>query len=193
MFPASHIVGQVSLDFIAEGKLEVVAVVPKLFRIVSFDRSFLVTFHVDHTVVDIDGNGFELARSEEFSEDLEVGISQHLGCFVTEVPQKARYRFGFFDRNGKFIDQGIALQQFQPFQFINPNKVTMFRRDLQHHAFFKTGLEDFGSFFHASTSRGAGSNCGRSYNYRGPLPYSFSKFDGNFGVKFLINGQIRFF
>jgi len=34
------------------------------------------------------------------------------------------YRFRFFDRNGKLVDQGIALQQFQPFQFVNSYEVT---------------------------------------------------------------------
>ena len=29
-----------------------------------------------------------------------------------------------FDRDGKFIDQRIALQQFQSFQLINPNEIT---------------------------------------------------------------------
>jgi hypothetical protein len=48
-----------------------------------------VTFHVDHTAVDIDGNGFELALSQQLSEDLEVDFSEHLGCFVAEIPQKS--------------------------------------------------------------------------------------------------------
>ncbi len=45
-----------------------------------FCRSFLVTFHIDHTAVDIDGDRFEFALSEELTEDLEVDFSQHLGC-----------------------------------------------------------------------------------------------------------------
>ena len=39
-----------------ESKLEVVTVVPKLFGIVSFDRTFLVTFYVNYTAIDIDSN-----------------------------------------------------------------------------------------------------------------------------------------
>ena len=45
-----------------------------------------------------------------------------MGCFVTEVSQKTLYRFRLFDRNIKLIDEGIALQKFQSFQFINPNE-----------------------------------------------------------------------
>ena len=50
-------------------------------------------------------------------------FEQHVGGFVAEISQKSWYRFRFFDRNGKFIDQGIALQQFQPFQFVYANEV----------------------------------------------------------------------
>ena len=39
--------------------------------------------------IDINGDGFELALSQQLSEDLEVDFSQHVGCFVTEVSQKA--------------------------------------------------------------------------------------------------------
>ena len=31
--------------------------------------------------------------------------------------------FRFFDRNVKLVDQGITLQQFQPFQFVNADQV----------------------------------------------------------------------
>src|SRR5450759_1045075 len=86
---ASHKSSDIGLQFITESKLEVVTVVPKLFGIVSFCRSFLVTFHIDHTAVNIDGNGFELALSQQLSEDLEVDFSQNLCCFVSEVPQKS--------------------------------------------------------------------------------------------------------
>ena len=82
-----------------------------------------MTVHIDPTAVDIDGNGFEFFLSEEVSEDLEFDFSEHLGCFVAEVSPKTGYRFRSFDRNGKLVDQGIALQQFQPYQFINSNKV----------------------------------------------------------------------
>jgi hypothetical protein len=50
-------------------------------------------------------------------------FSQHLGGLVAEVSQESGYRFWFFDRNVKLVDQGIALQQFQPFQFVKANKV----------------------------------------------------------------------
>jgi hypothetical protein len=56
-----------------------------------------VTFHIDHTAVDIDGDRFEFALSKELSEDLEVDFSQNLGCFIAEVSQKSGYRFRFFD------------------------------------------------------------------------------------------------
>jgi hypothetical protein len=42
---------------------------------------------------------------------------------LLKYPKKPGYRFRFFDRNGKLIEQGIALQQFQPFQFVNSNEV----------------------------------------------------------------------
>ena len=71
-----------------------------------------------HTAVNIDGDGFELAFSQELSKEFEIYFPQHLGRFVTEVSQESGYRFRFFGRNGKLTDQGIALQQFQPFQFV---------------------------------------------------------------------------
>jgi hypothetical protein len=83
-----------------------------------------MAFNVDDTAVNIDGYRFELALSQQLSEDFEIDFPKHLGRFVAEVSQKPRYRFRFFDRNGKLVDQGIALQQFQPFQFVNSNKVT---------------------------------------------------------------------
>ena len=55
---ASYKSSNICLQFITECKLDVVTVVPKLFGIKSFDRTFLVTFHVDNTAVDIDGDGF---------------------------------------------------------------------------------------------------------------------------------------
>ena len=57
---------------------------------------------------------------------LYVGISNCHRCVILIVVnrQKPGYRFRFFDRNGKLVDQGIALQQFQPFQFVNSNEVT---------------------------------------------------------------------
>jgi hypothetical protein len=82
-----------------------------------------MAFDIYHTTVNIDGDGFELALSQELSEEFEINFPQHLGRFVAEVSKKPGYRFRFFDRNGKLIDQGIALQQFQPFQFVNSNEV----------------------------------------------------------------------
>jgi hypothetical protein len=56
---------------------------------------------------------------------------------LAEVSQKPRYRFRFFDRNGKLVDQGIALQQFQPIQFVNSNEVTAEHGlDMVHFGFF---------------------------------------------------------
>lgn len=83
-----------------------------------------MAFDIYHTAVNIDGDGFAIAHSQEPSKEFEIDFPQHLGCFVTEVSQESGYRFRFFDRNGKLIDQGIALQQFQPFQFVNSNEVT---------------------------------------------------------------------
>jgi len=53
---ASYKSSDISLQFITESKLEVETVVPKLFGIVSFDRTFLVTFYVNYTAIDIDSN-----------------------------------------------------------------------------------------------------------------------------------------
>jgi hypothetical protein len=82
-----------------------------------------MTFHIDDTAVNIDGDGFELAPPQELSEDFEFDFSQHLGSLVAEVSQESGYRFRFFDRNVKLADQGIALQQFQPFKFVDANQV----------------------------------------------------------------------
>ncbi len=84
----------------------------------------LMAFDIDYTAVHIDGDGFELGLYQELSEEFEIDLTQHLGRFVTEVSQKPRYRFRFFDRNVELVDQGIALQQFQPFQFVNSNEVS---------------------------------------------------------------------
>jgi hypothetical protein len=83
-----------------------------------------MAFDIYHTAVNIDGDGFELALSQKLSEEFEIDFSQHLGGLVAEVSQEPRYRFRFFDRNGKLVDQRIVLQQFQPFQFVNSNEVT---------------------------------------------------------------------
>jgi hypothetical protein len=83
-----------------------------------------MAFDIYHTAVHIDGDGFELALSQELSEEFDIDLPQHLGRFVTEVSQEPRYRFRFLDRNGILVDQGIALQQFQPFQFVNSNEIT---------------------------------------------------------------------
>lgn len=45
---AAHKSSDKSLKFIAEGKLNVVTVVPRLFGIVPFDSALLMAFHVDH-------------------------------------------------------------------------------------------------------------------------------------------------
>jgi hypothetical protein len=65
---------------------------------------------IDHTTVDIDGDGFELTLSQQLFEEFEIDFPEHLGRFVAEVSQEPGYRFRFFDGNGKLIDQGIALQ-----------------------------------------------------------------------------------
>ena len=104
-------------------KLEVITAVSRLFWIVTFYCPLLMAFDIYHTAVNIDGDGFELALSQELSEEFEIDFPQHLGRFVTEVSQEPGYRFRFFDRNSKLVDQGIALQQFQPFQFVIPMKL----------------------------------------------------------------------
>jgi hypothetical protein len=40
--------------------MDVITVVSNHLGIVSFDRTFLVALHIDHTAVDINGYGFEL-------------------------------------------------------------------------------------------------------------------------------------
>ena len=94
-----------------------------LFQIVTFSCPLPIAVDVYHTAFNVDRNGFELAFSQELSEELETDLPQHLGRFVTEVSQEPRCHFRFFDRNGKFVYQGIALLQFQPFQFVNSIEV----------------------------------------------------------------------
>ena len=60
-----------------------------LLGIVSFDSTFLVAFHINHTAVDINGDDFELALLQQLFEDLEFDFSQHAGCFVAKVSQKS--------------------------------------------------------------------------------------------------------
>jgi hypothetical protein len=79
---------------------------------------------IDHTAVDIEGDGFELTLSQQLFEEFEIDFPQHLGRFVAKVSQEPGYCFRFFDGNGKLFDQGIALQQFQTFEFVNSDEVT---------------------------------------------------------------------
>lgn len=55
-----------------------------------------MSFDIDHTDVNIDGNGFELTLSQKLSEEFEIDFSQLLGGLVVDVSQKPRYRFRFF-------------------------------------------------------------------------------------------------
>ena len=80
---ASHKSSDVSLQFITESKLDVVTGVARLFGIVSFGSTFLVTFHVDHTAVNINGDGFELAPPQQLSEDFEIDFSAAFGLFCS--------------------------------------------------------------------------------------------------------------
>jgi hypothetical protein len=121
--PASDIARQVGFEFITESELDVVTGVAWFFGIVSFGCLLLVTFHVDQAAVHIDGDGFVLVSPQKLPEDLEVDLSQPLGYLIAKVPQESGYRFGFFDRNVERSDQGIALQQFQAFQFVDANEV----------------------------------------------------------------------
>lgn len=57
------------LQFIKKGKLEVVS---KLFVIVPLGRIFLVSFHVDHTAINIDDDGFDLALFIRFLKTLRL-------------------------------------------------------------------------------------------------------------------------
>lgn len=61
--------------------------VPRPFGVIPLCCSFLVTLPVDHPAVDIDGNGIELTLSEELSENFEIDFSEHVGCFVADVPK----------------------------------------------------------------------------------------------------------
>ncbi len=85
---ATYKFSDTSLQFVAEDELDVVIVVSKLFRIVSFYSAFLVAYHVDHAAVDINGDDFELALLLQRFEDLDVNFSLPLGCFVAEVSKK---------------------------------------------------------------------------------------------------------
>jgi len=44
---------------------------------------------LDHTAVNIDSDGFDLALSQQLFEDLEINFPQHLRYFGAEVPQKS--------------------------------------------------------------------------------------------------------
>jgi hypothetical protein len=123
MYPRCGHIGHERFDLIAEGKLEVVTGVAQLLRIVSFGGPFLVTFHVDHTAVDVDRDSFVLDPYQELSKQPEIDLSQHLGGLVTEVAQKPGDRFPLFYRNGILMDQRVTLQQLQTFQLVDPNEV----------------------------------------------------------------------
>ena len=58
-----------------------------------------------------------------FLKNFEIDLSQHLGCLLAKILQEPWYRFRFSDRIIKLVDQGITLQQFQPFQFVNADQV----------------------------------------------------------------------
>ena len=87
--PASYIARQVGFEFITEGELDVVTGVAGFLGILSYGCPLLVTFQVDHAAVHIDGDGFVLTSPQKLSEDLEVDLSQHLGCLKAEVPQES--------------------------------------------------------------------------------------------------------
>jgi hypothetical protein len=69
-----------------------------------------MAFYVNHTAVDINGDRFQLFLSQQLFENLEIDLLQHLGGFVTEIPQKSGYCFRLFDRNSEFINLGITLE-----------------------------------------------------------------------------------
>jgi hypothetical protein len=48
-----------------------------------------VTFHIDHTAVNINGDGFELTPPQKLSENFEIDLSQHLGRLVAEILQES--------------------------------------------------------------------------------------------------------
>ena len=60
---AAYKSSDISLQFVAESKLQVVTAISRLFGVVSLERSLLVTFHIDYTAVNINGDGFALALS----------------------------------------------------------------------------------------------------------------------------------
>jgi hypothetical protein len=68
--------------FITEGKLDVITGVSRLLWIVTFYCPLLMAFDIYHTAGNIDGDGFELALSQELSEEFDIDLSQRLGRFV---------------------------------------------------------------------------------------------------------------
>jgi hypothetical protein len=51
-----------------------------------------MAFHVDHTAVNVDGDGCQFTFVKQLFEDFEIDISEHLSCFVAEITQKSRDR-----------------------------------------------------------------------------------------------------
>jgi hypothetical protein len=68
---------------------QVVTGIARLFRVVIFRWSFLVTFFVDNAAINVNGDGSELAPLEQSLEDLEIDLSQHFCGLVTEVPHES--------------------------------------------------------------------------------------------------------
>lgn len=48
-----------------------------------------MTFHVDYTAVNVDGDGSEFASIKQLSENFEIDFSQHLGGLIAEISQKS--------------------------------------------------------------------------------------------------------
>jgi hypothetical protein len=55
---AAHKASNVGLQFITEGKLDVVTQITGFFWIITLRCSLLMTFDIDHAAVDVNGNRF---------------------------------------------------------------------------------------------------------------------------------------
>lgn len=77
----------ISLQLITKSKLGVVTVVSRLLGIVFFYSTFLVSFHIDHTAVDMNGNKLWFFLSQQLCEDLAIDVSQNLCCFWLKLPK----------------------------------------------------------------------------------------------------------
>lgn len=82
-----------------------------------------MTLDIDHTAVDINGDGFELALSQKLSKEFEIDFPQHLGRFVAKVSQESGYGFPFFDRMANSLTRGSLYNSFSRSNLSIPMKL----------------------------------------------------------------------